>query len=236
MPIAAPGSVRQNRGESITCPDRSSPPEKSRRTAPDRCSRHWRHRYPHCLTACNAVGGALPEVVDGPVKERPGLLLSAAIPQGGDHQEHDVVPELRIALKEGRDPDALRLKQIDLGFQKAGAANQKLFDLGMNYKADEALPSTSSACLPTSLTRAWHPAATASPRNDSTHRLGHKIRALRIATGATGGELAIRPGMSQSMLSRIERGLAHSVAGSRRGAGATLQRPQVWRAAAAMKS
>nr|WP_311732123.1 XRE family transcriptional regulator [Variovorax paradoxus] len=37
--------------------------------------------------------------------------------------------------------------------------------------------------------------------------MGHQVRALRIASGASGGELASRSGVSPSMLSRIERGL-----------------------------
>ena len=37
--------------------------------------------------------------------------------------------------------------------------------------------------------------------------LGSQVRALRMAAGASGGELAERCGISRSMLSRIERGL-----------------------------
>ena len=37
--------------------------------------------------------------------------------------------------------------------------------------------------------------------------LGSQVRALRMAAGASGGELAARCGISRSMLSRIERGL-----------------------------
>lgn len=44
-------------------------------------------------------------------------------------------------------------------------------------------------------------------RSDSASRLGHQLRALRIASGASGGELAAASGVSRSMLSRIERGL-----------------------------
>lgn len=46
-----------------------------------------------------------------------------------------------------------------------------------------------------------------SPRSDSATRIGNQLRALRIAAGASGGELASRSGVSRSMLSRIERGL-----------------------------
>jgi transcriptional regulator with XRE-family HTH domain len=51
------------------------------------------------------------------------------------------------------------------------------------------------------------PAPVVTPRSDPAHRIGHQVRALRIASGASGGELAINSGISRSMLSRIERGL-----------------------------
>ena len=38
--------------------------------------------------------------------------------------------------------------------------------------------------------------------------LGRHIRGLRLAVGASGGEFARRCGISRSMLSRVERGLA----------------------------
>lgn len=44
-------------------------------------------------------------------------------------------------------------------------------------------------------------------RSDSASRIGHQLRALRIAAGTSGGELAAASGVSRSMLSRIERGL-----------------------------
>ena len=44
-------------------------------------------------------------------------------------------------------------------------------------------------------------------RSESTARLGLQIRALRIASGTSGGELARRCDISHSLLSRVERGL-----------------------------
>ncbi|CAN7498094.1 XRE family transcriptional regulator [Variovorax sp. LjRoot84] len=44
-------------------------------------------------------------------------------------------------------------------------------------------------------------------RSESTSRLGEQIKALRVACGASGGELARRCGISSSLLSRVERGL-----------------------------
>lgn len=46
------------------------------------------------------------------------------------------------------------------------------------------------------------------PRHDRAHALGTQIRTLRAATGTSGGALAARAGVSRSMLSRVERGLA----------------------------
>lgn len=48
----------------------------------------------------------------------------------------------------------------------------------------------------------------APPRNERAHALGLQIRTLRAATGTSGGVLAARAGVSRSMLSRVERGLA----------------------------
>jgi transcriptional regulator with XRE-family HTH domain len=45
------------------------------------------------------------------------------------------------------------------------------------------------------------------PRSRSASRIGQQIRALRIASGASGGALASTAGVSSSMLSRVERGL-----------------------------
>jgi transcriptional regulator with XRE-family HTH domain len=60
--------------------------------------------------------------------------------------------------------------------------------------------------LPASLLqRARAPALPA--RSAPASRIGAQIKALRIASGASGGELAQNAGISRSMLSRIERGL-----------------------------
>jgi len=69
------------------------------------------------------------------------------------------------------------------------------------------LPTAQPLRLPVSMTRA-RPIRTAPPvRSQSTSLLGNQVRALRMAAGASGGELADRCGVSRSMLSRIERGL-----------------------------
>lgn len=52
-----------------------------------------------------------------------------------------------------------------------------------------------------------HPAVVP-PRSARAHALGSQIRTLRVATGTSGGALAARAGVSRSMLSRVERGLA----------------------------
>ena len=50
-------------------------------------------------------------------------------------------------------------------------------------------------------------------RSESASQIGSQVRALRIASGASGGELARRSGISRSLLSRIEHGMvAPSVA------------------------
>ncbi|MBB1603833.1 XRE family transcriptional regulator [Variovorax sp. UMC13] len=49
--------------------------------------------------------------------------------------------------------------------------------------------------------------ASVAPRSECACRIGNQVRALRIAAGASGGELAASSGVSRSMLSRIERGL-----------------------------
>lgn len=61
--------------------------------------------------------------------------------------------------------------------------------------------------LPASVLRPRIPASVVTLRSDPAHRIGHQVRALRIAAGASGGELAASSGVSRSMLSRIERGL-----------------------------
>ena len=60
--------------------------------------------------------------------------------------------------------------------------------------------------LPASVLRTHLPAS-GPKRSDSALRIGNQIRALRVASGASGGELAVSSGVSRSMLSRIERGL-----------------------------
>jgi transcriptional regulator with XRE-family HTH domain len=45
-------------------------------------------------------------------------------------------------------------------------------------------------------------------RSESASMIGAQVRTLRIAAGESGGRLAARSGVSRSMLSRIERGLA----------------------------
>ncbi|RYH34429.1 MAG: XRE family transcriptional regulator [Alcaligenaceae bacterium] len=44
-------------------------------------------------------------------------------------------------------------------------------------------------------------------RSDCASRIGQQVRSLRLAAGASGGELARSSGVSRSMLSRIEHGL-----------------------------
>lgn len=44
------------------------------------------------------------------------------------------------------------------------------------------------------------------PRSEAARQLGEQVRALRVAAGISGGELARDSGVSRSMLSRIERG------------------------------
>lgn len=61
--------------------------------------------------------------------------------------------------------------------------------------------------LPSSVLHPPIPAPGLPLRSDPAHRIGHQVRALRIASGASGGELASSSGVSRSMLSRIERGL-----------------------------
>src|SRR5688572_6553251 len=61
--------------------------------------------------------------------------------------------------------------------------------------------------LPASVLRARLPRVSPPSRSSSATRIGQQVRALRIASGASGGELACSAGVSSSMLSRIERGL-----------------------------
>ncbi|WP_198089245.1 helix-turn-helix domain-containing protein, partial [Variovorax sp. E3] len=44
-------------------------------------------------------------------------------------------------------------------------------------------------------------------RSASASRIGEQVRALRMAAGRSGGDLACASGVSRSMLSRIEHGL-----------------------------
>jgi transcriptional regulator with XRE-family HTH domain len=60
--------------------------------------------------------------------------------------------------------------------------------------------------LPASILRPRMPSALPS-RSQSAARIGSQVRALRMASGASGGVLAKNSGVSRSMLSRIERGL-----------------------------
>ena len=68
-------------------------------------------------------------------------------------------------------------------------------------------PTVSPLRLPGSVTQARPELSSIAPRSAPAHRIGYQVRALRIASGASGGELATSSGVSRSMLSRIERGL-----------------------------
>jgi transcriptional regulator with XRE-family HTH domain len=66
-------------------------------------------------------------------------------------------------------------------------------------------PSVRRLRLPASVTA---PRAPATPvRSLCASRIGAQIKALRIASGVSGGQLAQHTGLSASMLSRVERGL-----------------------------
>jgi len=66
-------------------------------------------------------------------------------------------------------------------------------------------PTAEKLRLPASLSR---PRARVAPaKSEPLSRLGEQIKALRIAAGKTGGELAAQCGVSSSLLSRVERGL-----------------------------
>ena len=68
-------------------------------------------------------------------------------------------------------------------------------------------PTSRPLRLPASVTRI-RPLRPALPvRSKPASLLGSQVRALRMAGGLTGGELANRCGVSRSLLSRIERGL-----------------------------
>ncbi|MBT2337130.1 helix-turn-helix transcriptional regulator [Variovorax paradoxus] len=66
-------------------------------------------------------------------------------------------------------------------------------------------PTARALKLPASLLTPRPPAQPA--RSRPVSRIGAQIRALRIASGASGGALAQSSGISRSLLSRIERGL-----------------------------
>jgi len=68
-----------------------------------------------------------------------------------------------------------------------------------------ALPTAEKPRLPASLSR---PRVRVAPaKSEPISRLGEQIKAIRIAAGKTGGELAAQCGVSRSLLSRVERGL-----------------------------
>ena len=67
------------------------------------------------------------------------------------------------------------------------------------------LPTTRRTSIPIALSH--HLGIPAPARSKSASRLGEQIRALRVASGASGGELARNCDISRSMLSRVERGL-----------------------------
>lgn len=68
------------------------------------------------------------------------------------------------------------------------------------------LPTARPLRLPASLLQPARPAQRPA-RSAPASRIGAQIKALRVASGASGGELAQNAGISRSMLSRIERGL-----------------------------
>jgi transcriptional regulator with XRE-family HTH domain len=68
-----------------------------------------------------------------------------------------------------------------------------------------ALPTAEKPRLPASLSR---PRVRVAPaKSEPISRLGEQIKAIRIAAGKTGGELAAQCGVSRSLFSRVERGL-----------------------------
>jgi transcriptional regulator with XRE-family HTH domain len=68
-------------------------------------------------------------------------------------------------------------------------------------------PTAKPLRLPVSVTRARPRRPAPPPRSRSASRIGAQVHALRMAAGLSGGALALRSGISRSMLSRIERGL-----------------------------
>lgn len=68
-------------------------------------------------------------------------------------------------------------------------------------------PTAQPLRLPASVTRIRPQREPQPARSRPASMVGGQVRALRMAAGSTGGELAQRSGVSSSMLSRIERGL-----------------------------
>lgn len=68
-------------------------------------------------------------------------------------------------------------------------------------------PTARKPKIPASVLRPRHRVPSVPPRSDIVASLGEQIKALRLAAALSGGALALRSGISRSMLSRIERGL-----------------------------
>ncbi|RYH41428.1 MAG: XRE family transcriptional regulator, partial [Alcaligenaceae bacterium] len=68
-------------------------------------------------------------------------------------------------------------------------------------------PTATPLRLPASVTRLRPRRDPPPARSRPATLIGAQVRALRMAAGDSGGELAQRCGISRSMLSRIERGL-----------------------------
>ena len=73
-------------------------------------------------------------------------------------------------------------------------------------QAASPLPTARPFKLPPALALA-RPAPAKPARSEAASLIGAQVRALRIASGASGGELARRSGISRSLLSRIEHGV-----------------------------
>lgn len=69
------------------------------------------------------------------------------------------------------------------------------------------LPVARPLKVPVSVARVVPRRPSAVARSESASRIGAQVRALRMAAGTSGGDLASVAGVSRSMLSRIERGL-----------------------------
>ena len=68
-------------------------------------------------------------------------------------------------------------------------------------------PTARQLKLPASIARTLAPRPTSLSHKPAACEVGAQVRALRLATGASGGRVAAASGISASMLSRIERGL-----------------------------